>query len=63
MGKMMNTGRVLGNKGVTLSRTTQFAIYGALLGLGSFNGSVQITSTVPIITLAIIPKPRGRFVP
>jgi hypothetical protein len=49
-----STGQTLGSKTITLSPGQHgSANVGPLLNLGSFTGSVQITSTAPIVSLAL----------
>ena len=51
---MNTTGGILGSKSLTLLAGAHGAEnIGPLLGLNSFTGSVQITSTVPIISLSL----------
>jgi hypothetical protein len=48
------TGRELGSTSLTLQPNAHGAAnIGPLLGLSSFTGSVQITSTVPIVSLSL----------
>jgi hypothetical protein len=49
-----STGRALGNTSITLQPNAHGAAnIGPLLGLTSFTGSVQISSTVPIVSLSL----------
>jgi len=51
---LSSAGLALGSKVVQLAPNAHAAAnIGPLLGLGSFTGSVQITSTVPIVTLSL----------
>ena len=51
---LSSAGQALASRSLTLSPQQHGAAFvGTLLGLGSFTGSVQITSTAPIISLSM----------